>query len=436
MADNSGTPPAPGGKTPPSLRVQVKKPGLKSKFAGLRPESPKKRWLYIFTALIVGGILFSVLTDQNASKPQPVVAKSHFIEMTPNSGGAKTWQAKAQGQVSALNSQVTALQQQINSMQKAMQAQTQALQSATQSLQSLHSLPPAGSTSGSAPQNSNDQSLPLPPPPPPVPVSSLPSLSGAAGSSEPSNQILEYSPAGDTKSESSVAAKTAYTRNKYAGYLPVGSFMSVALLNGVDAGTSTETQSNPQPVLVRVQSNAILPGSARYQLKSCFVLMSAYGNLSSQRVYMRAAVLSCVDQQDHLVLNQKIKGYVVDSDGVLGLRGKVINRQGALLAKALLAGFASGLGQALSSAQGTVSSSALGNVSSVTGSQILSQSGYQGAGNAASMLAQFYLKQAQSIFPVVAIRAGRKATLVITDGVSLTWHDYGNLYVKKVTPRA
>lgn len=433
--DPSQTPPVKPDAPKPTLRVQVKKPAfgdVKKKFGSFRPKSPKYRWWLLFGGFALIGIAVSTFSGSSGPKPVQAQKKAHFISLTPGGGGEKTWQAQAQGQVTEMKHQMTALQQQIQQLKQGMQAQTAALQSATQAIQSAKlSTPSQGSTSAQ-PESTNDSALPLPPPPPVPTTPTLPTA--GSGYTPPSGKILEYSPA--ETAESKVVATTSYQKNKYAGFLPAGSFMSVALLNGVDAGTSTETQSNPQPVLMRVQANAVLPGAASYQLKSCFVLGSAYGSLSSQRVYVRSAMLSCVDQENHLVLNQKIQGYVVDSDGVLGLRGKVINRQGALLAKALLAGFASGLGQALSQASSTSTSmSALGAVQTVSGGQMLHQAGYDGAGNAATLLAQFYLKQAQAIFPVVAIRAGRKATLVVTTGISLKWHDYGSLYVTKVVPK-
>ncbi|OCX68691.1 hypothetical protein A6M27_16995 [Acidithiobacillus thiooxidans] len=437
--DSSQTPQTPQppktGPAKPTLRVQVKKPALGdlgSKFSKFRPKSPKYRWWLLFGGFALVGIVVSSMSDSSGPKPVQAQKKADFISLTPQGSGQKTWQAQAQGQVVEMKHQMTALQDQISQLKQGMQAQTKALESATQAIQSAKISAPTAGTSANNPGSTNDSSLPLPPPPPMPTTPTIPD-SAASGYTPPAGKILEYSPTAAAAHK--VLATTSYHLNKYAGFIPVGSFMPVVLLNGVDAGTSTETQSNPQPVLMRVQANAVLPGNASYQLKSCFVLGSAYGSLSSERVYIRSAMLSCVNKQNRLVLNQKIQGYVIDSDGVLGLRGKVINRQGALLAKALLAGFASGLGQALNSAQGTVSSSALGSVSTVTGTGLLSQAGYSGAGNAATLLAQFYLKQAQAIFPVVAIRAGRKATLVIGTGTSLKWHNYGSLYVTKVVPK-
>lgn len=432
---NDQTPPQPPKK--PTLRVQVKQPGLSAKLGKFRPKSPKTRWLLVFGAVAVVGIAVSSLTSSSGPQQNaPQKPKQHFISLSPNGAGEKTWQAQAQSQVQVLHQQMQSMQEQMQQLKQGMAAQTKALESTTQALQNAKTALGTESSTAAKNANSAEQSnmsaLPLPPPPPAPTNPDIPSTMPAQTSS---GKILEFSPTSATAASPAVASRAHYQRNPYAGYIPAGSFMGVALLNGVDAGTSTETQSNPEPVLMRIQQNAILPGNAHYQLKSCFVIGSAYGSLSSERVYVRAAQISCVDKSNRLVLNQKIQGYIVDSDGVLGLRGKVINRQGALLAKALLAGFASGLGQALSSAQSDVSTSALGSVSTISGSSLLRQSGYTGVGNAATMLAQFYLKQAQSIFPVVAVRAGRKGTLVLTNGESLQWHDYGNLYVREVKPK-
>jgi len=417
------------------LRVKVKGSKVSGKMSGLRPSSVKTRWLILGAILAMGGIAFSMISDSGSGKPKPQAPKPHFINVLPNEGGASTLTAKSQAQVYQLKTQVQNLQQQIQEMKSAVQAQSKAMQSTAEALQSLKLHQPEESSGERNNPNSNVNSLPLPPPPPPVPVSSLPKIP-AGEPSVSSGQIMEFSPTrgSNVGKEAKVASTVQYKHNPYAGYLPIG-FMPITLLNGVDAGTSSETQSNPQPVLARVEGNAILPGNGRYQLKGCFVLLSAYGNMSARRVYARAAELSCLDKQDHLILQQKIQGYIVDSDGDLGLRGTVINRQGALLAKSLLAGFAAGLGQALDNAQSTVSSSALGSVATVSGSGLLRQGAFSGGSNAANMLAQFYLKQAQQIFPVIAVNAGRKATLVITTGTSLRWHDYGSIYVRKVSPK-
>jgi conjugal transfer pilus assembly protein TraB len=266
----------------------------------------------------------------------------------------------------------------------------------------------------------------------------------ASASPENTGPLVFDAPATERKSGSTsnapdgVATKTAFKKNANAGLLPAGAFAPFALLNGVDAGTGTTTQSNPMPVLMRITDQATLPGSAKYHLKSCFALGTAYGDMSAERVYGRVSRISCVDKSDRLILSQEVQGYLVDSDGKLGLRGMITDRQGAKMGKALLAGFAQGLAGALGSAQGSVTTnSALGtSTNSITGDAALRAAGLAGAQNATSQLAQFYLKEAQSIFPVITVDAGRTGTLVFSASTALAWADGDSQFVQQVTPTA
>jgi conjugal transfer pilus assembly protein TraB len=231
-----------------------------------------------------------------------------------------------------------------------------------------------------------------------------------------------------------VDAKVRYKKNTQNGLMVAGAFAPVVLLNGIEAGTSSGSRSNPLPVLIRVQDNATLPGAAKYQLKSCFVLASGYGDLSAERVYIRLARLSCVDKDDRLILSVPLQGYVVDSDNVLGMRGKVVDRQGARLGKAMLAGFAQGLSGALGSSQGDVTTSALGAATSITGTAALRASGLSGVSSASSQLASFYLKEAEAIFPVIEVEGGRLASIVVSEDTSLAWGNVDEQFVREVTP--
>lgn len=289
---------------------------------------------------------------------------------------------------------------------------------------------------------------PLPPsiPPvggsPPAPTFSglVPTLSTPAPSDAPlvfdAPSIASAAPA-STAVQGGVEARTSYKKNPSAGMIPAGAFAPIALLNGVDAGTATSTQSNPMPILMNVLDQATLPGSAKYRLKNCFVLASAYGDLSAERVYARISRLSCVDKGDRLVLSQEVQGYLVDSDGKLGLRGMITDRQGAKVGKALLAGFAQGLAGALGTAQSTVSTNAATGTSTsqLGGASALRAAGLSGAQTATSQLAEFYLKEAQNIFPVITVDAGRTGTIVFTASTSLAWGDGDSQFVQQVQPK-
>lgn len=216
-----------------------------------------------------------------------------------------------------------------------------------------------------------------------------------------------------------------YERNANAGYLPAGSFAQATMISGVEAFTGGTSQSQPQPVVVRIDENAILPNAAKYQIRGCHVLASVWGDMSSERVYGRLATLTCVDSKDKLVLSQEIEGVLIDSDGKNGIRGHLIDRQGAKLARSLLAGLAEGMSDALGAAQSTSFASGSGVTTAFTGSHLAS-AGYGGASRAAEQLSEFYLKQAEATMPVIAVDAGRRISVLVTKSQSLTFKSVDN----------
>ena len=82
-------------------------------------------------------------------------------------------------------------------------------------------------------------------------------------------------------------------------------------------------------------------------LKGCFIIVEAHGSLFDERAHVRLDTLSCLAKNGESVIDQKVKGYVVDEDGFVGLRGKVVSKMGAAIARSLFAGFVAGFGDAL-----------------------------------------------------------------------------------------
>jgi conjugal transfer pilus assembly protein TraB len=241
-----------------------------------------------------------------------------------------------------------------------------------------------------------------------------------------------------------VTAATTYVENRYAGYLPAGTFAEGALLTGVDAGASELTRANPQPVLIRIQKDGTTAGDASYALATCFLIGQAYGDLSSERAYVTVSKLSCVDSSHSRILESPLTAYVVDSDGTIGLRGKLIERNGQLIAKSILTGIFSGLGSVASqvnqaNAQNVVSNGITGGYQqssvNIDAGSLAAAAGFQGVANASQNLSQFFLKQAESIFPVIFVPSGRKVTIVVQEGQPLKWETYGAKFTKVVTPQ-
>ena len=413
------------------------------------PKNSTKRWTIIIACVGAAGIASASFFSSPPPAPQQKKKTADFVDITPKDAAQKSWESKSQSDIKSLQDRLNNLETENKKLSNQLSTLSDPSKTPPPAGQPAPgNIPPPPSQPGAPGMATGTFPASIPPPPktlepitapkgdialPPVDLQS-------ATQQEPQVFKPEKKTAGALSATvdgvvDGVKAKVQYKKNPNSGLLVAGAFAPVALLNGLDAGTAATAQSNPQPVLMQIQDNAVLPGSAKYSLKSCFALGSAYGDLSAERVYVRLATLSCVDKSSRLVMTSKIQGYLVDSDGKLGLRGIVVDRQGARLGKALLAGFASGLSSALGSAQGITSSNSLGVTTSLTGADALRSSGLSGASSATSQLAQFYLKEAESIFPVITVDTGRTATLVFSDSVALHWGEGDPAFTKDVTPQ-
>ena len=223
---------------------------------------------------------------------------------------------------------------------------------------------------------------------------------------------------------SQAAASPATELRTVSTFLPV-SFTRGTLLGGLDAPTGGQSQSNPHPVLIRLSDNSVLPNRFRGEYRDCFVIAAGYGDISSERAYLRTENLSCV-RSDGAALEVKIQGSVYGEDGKVGMRGRLVTKQGQMLANALLAGVVSGIGQGLATSSTSYSTSALGTIASTSGADAYRAGLGAGVGRALDRLAQYYIKLAENTFPVIEVDAGREIDVVITKGVRIDVPMAGN----------
>jgi len=205
-------------------------------------------------------------------------------------------------------------------------------------------------------------------------------------------------------------------------YLPP-SFMAATLLSGLDAPTSDAAKGNPAPVFIRIKDLAVLPNRVKANLKGCFVIAEGHGNLATERAELRLVSLSCLDRRDHALIDQKIKGFVVDSDGKIGLKGTVVSKMGAAVARSLIAGFFGGIGDAFRQSATTQSISALGTTQIVDPNQVVRAGIGGGIATAATELQKFYLELARQSMPVIEVGATKSITLIVSEGVELAIKD-------------
>jgi len=205
---------------------------------------------------------------------------------------------------------------------------------------------------------------------------------------------------------------------KPVNMLPTGTISRVILLGGMDAPTMARAKNNPLPVLMKVTDVSFLPNDWREDIQGCFFLGEGYGDLSSERAYIRVTTLSCVTK-DGYHIDTPFKGAVYGEDGKVGLRGRVVTKQGALIARSLIAGFLQGVAEAFKQSNTIVSVSPTGTTSTIDPQKAFQAGAYGGAGKAAEKLADFYLKMADQVAPVIEISAGRRIDVITLEPVKL-----------------
>ncbi len=364
---------------------------LSEKIASLSPKT--RQYLMLggasagILALVVGGV--SLSGNQPSVVPTPTAAAEQQATNIAAPGAAvdprEVYMTQSTEQMKQMGDVVQALKQQMAAMQASSGV------SATRQDSILPPLPVMPPTVQAPPQ------LPPPTEQPDIPPK------------EPGIASFEVS-----QTETPDPEKDSNT-----GYVPAGSFVRVALLAGVEAPTGGQAQTNPEPILLRTQDNAFLPNRFRYDIKECFILASSYGDISSERAYARLENLSCV-RRDGQAIDFPVKGYIVGEDGKTGMQGKLISKQGQVLANALLSGIGSGMGQAfMQNSYMNSMSPVLGQTQTMAPGQILQSGMGMGFGNALNTLSQYYITLANKLFPVIEVNSGRTVEVVFTKGFSL-----------------
>ena len=206
-------------------------------------------------------------------------------------------------------------------------------------------------------------------------------------------------------------------------YLPAGSLLSGTLITGLDAPTHESARREPFPALLRIQKEAILPNRFRADVRECFLIVAGYGDLSSERAYLRGESLSCI-RHDGGVIETRLDSYAVGEDGKAGIRGRLVSKQGQLVARSMMAGFLQGLAGAFDvNPVPTIRTGETGDTQlyqRVMSSDAIQGAAIKGTGKALDRIAQFYLDMAENMFPVIEVDAARRVDVIVTRGTALS----------------
>jgi conjugal transfer pilus assembly protein TraB len=379
------------------------------KFEGER----KKQLLFLGGAVVLlgGGVLLIselLSSDKNKQEQKPPPPK---IETPPPKKIEEESFKKEYGE------RLAVLEKQLEEMKKQQEQQQQ--QQATGPLGV-----PKGQTPPASPPPPPPPQPPPPPPPPPQQYPPVPQEGGTRPQTPSRPVDLIAIEKKEVKKEEKKEEKKGDKREevkaekKSKALIPAGAFVKGVLLSGLDAPTGGKAQTSPHPVLIRLVDKAILPNIYKSDIRDCFVIGSGYGDLAAERAYVRLEAISCVKEGGEIV-EKKISGYVAGEDGKVGLLGRVVTKQGAILARMLVAGFIEGISRIFQQSSTTVVVSPTGTLSTIDPKRAFQAGIAGGFSEAARTLVEQYKKLADETYPVVEVNAGRRVDVVFLQSFSL-----------------
>jgi conjugal transfer pilus assembly protein TraB len=205
-------------------------------------------------------------------------------------------------------------------------------------------------------------------------------------------------------------------------YLPPNSYAPAKVIVGVDASTGVASQTDPLPVVLRITGPArsVMRGGKLLttDITGCLVNGAARGDLSAEKVYVKLVRMTCAQPGGRFAVSE-IKGFIAFA-GKSGVRGRVVSREGSLVAQALLAGIVGGFGRGFSANANGIFAGQIGagqQREPLSPTDILAGGLGQGAGEAADTVSKYLIERAEQYQPVVEMPTGIEVEIVFLDGV-------------------
>lgn len=203
-------------------------------------------------------------------------------------------------------------------------------------------------------------------------------------------------------------------------YIPATSYVTGKLLGGIAVSTAVSASAAPIPVVIRLETRGNLPRDFAVDIKHCRILGSAYGDISSERAVIRAEEMVCEDRQEELVTTTRVAGVIYGDDGMNGIRGSIVSMSEKHFKNAFTSGVVSGFANTASGQSGlNITSLGAINTKRKNGREMAEEGLMSGVSSAAEKLADYHIKLAENISPVILIPGGTRVDVMFTKGVHI-----------------
>ena len=223
------------------------------------------------------------------------------------------------------------------------------------------------------------------------------------------------------KENKAKALKALQVKIPSSYYVATG-LSSAYLITGVYAPVFSAGNTSPLPVLLQATGDILIANDDTASIDKCFLIGSAKGNMNSQTADIRLVKISCSLDNGKYFVEGPISGWIIGENGIPGVHGTLLYKNGAFISKTFLAGFLQTFSQSFAGSSGGAVP-ITGQSSTSTGQAVQKNAQYaalSGAANVFGKIASYYLKMAQQIFPVIEVKPGRTVDVLLKGGDTLT----------------
>ncbi|KJV54765.1 bacterial conjugation TrbI-like family protein, partial [Orientia chuto str. Dubai] len=214
-------------------------------------------------------------------------------------------------------------------------------------------------------------------------------------------------------------------------YVTSGSSAKAILLTGVVVGTGTNSSSSLDPIVLQLLNQAILYDEYKTdQIKKAILIGSCNGDVASERAKCRLETLSVINNTGDII-EKKVEGWLIGEDGLPGIKGMVVDKSSDAVRMAALNFVFSGIAKSLQVQAINQDMQTVQSLNSVTASQqefgeAVKSGSDSGGSNTFDKLADFAIKIADAMSPVIVVDSGRVVDVVFKKGFDLLEHNKKN----------
>lgn len=207
------------------------------------------------------------------------------------------------------------------------------------------------------------------------------------------------------------------------------------MITGAYAPAFQDSDSEPLPVLLEAEGDIILANDQVATVEKCLFLGSAKGNMNSQTATIKLASISCLLSDSKYRLEGPVNGWVIGENGIPGVHGELLHKNGAWLARTFVSGFLETFSNALGGSDSTTIQIG-GEASTGAGTAIkdnIGSASAQGAATVFGKIGDYYLKMAEQIFPIIEVKGGRTVDIMLIGEQDLSLVENNKLDINDIT---